>query len=192
MIPDFRRQCGWCHTIVAGYIAVNCTHCAGPLPALPVSVAEAQGRPSGEPPPASPRHLPQAYLDRVGGHQSNMPWVLLLAAIVFSWTLIVPVFCAYLYLRLRSERDWVLVLQTGQAVLGEISEIIAHDRDERDPAYTVHFGFEVDGTSYQGSQTSDDPSTGFREAGERVWVVFDRDEPGRGCSLWPPAHGLAR
>jgi hypothetical protein len=111
--------------------------------------------------------------------------------VVFCWSVLFPLIGMPLWClgRRKAERQ-LPALSIGSAVEGTITRVFL-DRSETmngEHPWQLDYQFETPAGTQTGSVASWDPLTGRREAGERVWAVFDRAPDHTASSLWPPVR----
>lgn len=185
------RLCGWCSSGTRDVHATGCVACGGALPPLPPRILAELALPTPEVPypPETPRKFPPGYAYRV--RYSNNVGVLLgaLFTVVFCWTIMFPIIGIPLWYfgHRRAERQ-LRALQVGRAVEGTITKVFldtSQHINKKHP-WQIDYRFETPTGPATGSVTSWDPMTERREAGERVWVVYDQAADHTASSLWPP------
>lgn len=181
-----QRTCGWCSTTATDVNITNCGNCGGPLPPVPQSIDGVRTLTLAAEPPPAPRHLPDAYRNRV------LVWknVLVIIGGVFTlclgWTVIFALIGApMLYIGWTRAQGKLRALAFGQSSPGRIVDI---DRDHSVTINNQHpwkivYSYNAGGRALEGwvhawqrpAFVPDDP----------IWVVWGPDDPTRSC-LWPP------
>jgi hypothetical protein len=185
------RVCGWCDAKTKDPHDGACDQCGGPLPPLPRRVlAElALGAPEVPPPPAAPRTLPRGYETRVRYWKNVSVMIGMIFTIVFFWSVLFPLVGIGLWwYGARQASRWLRALTGGTAVEGTLTRVFVDTSQhiDREHPWRLDYRFETPGGPVEGHVISWDPLSGRREAGERVWVVFDPEEPAVANALWPP------
>lgn len=187
------RLCGWCGSGTRDVHASGCVACGGPLPGLPPRILAELALPAPEVPypPDTPRQFPAGYANRVR-YWKNVLFILgVVFTTVFCWSIIFPMIGIPLwyYGHRKAERQ-LRALSLGRAVEGTITKVFRDTSQtiNNEHPWQIDYRFETPTGTQEGAVTSWDPLTARREAGERVWVVYDQAPDHTASSLWPPVR----
>lgn len=204
------RVCGWCGCPSRDVRDPDCDSCGGPLAPVPQRILRELELPVPDwpLPPSAPRSLPRGYEFRVRYGRNTA----VIIGIAFVSIFVFPLFDGIVSLSpdwlallggsffgvigaalwrfgaRRAER-WIHALKYGHAVEGTITRVFedqGQSINDKHP-WQIDFSFEAPSGPRNGFVTSWDPMTRSREAGERVWVVFNEDDPDTNA-LWPPVR----
>ena len=186
--------CAWCGAAFETRPGSHCTQCGGPLP-----VAAKGDR--GAPPPPAPRALPAAFRDPLTKNAlvkaGKLVMVLAVAFIGLTCATghgigLIGLFALWAghALKRAGQKAGELrlrMLEHGAAAQGEIVRVHLGAGETLDGRHLreIEYTFDVDGNQRAGKLRSTCPSSGLRQPGEPVWVVYDPRDP-TNSSLWPP------
>jgi membrane protein implicated in regulation of membrane protease activity len=200
--------CPWCGTQYAKF-QPNCKNCGGSLPHPPAPEAAALPAP---PPP--PRQVPGGYARRILFTQATgivglvfailgavfFPLGLALSLAVVTLAVGLPflvlgvAFLAVAWLllgsRYRKAQATVEILRSGQAALGEITQVYEnlHIQVNGRFPWTIGYRFEVHGHGYAGRVTTLSRPGLAEQPGKPVYVLYRADDPGQN-TIYPNPYG---
>lgn len=204
------RVCGWCGSTTRDARDPDCDACGGPLAPLPPRILAELDLPVPDwphPPPA-PRRLPRGYEVRIRytGNTAvligigfcaiiypSLPFMLATAGSDDFWLMLLAggffAVAGPLLWRFGARRAsrWLHALRQGHAVEGSIERVFEDTGQSINDTHPwqIDFRFETPAGTRKGFVSSWDPVTPRRQAGERIWVVFDERDPSS-SALWPP------
>ncbi len=88
---------------------------------------------------------------------------------------------------LRGRHERRRIVRDGQIALGRIDSTGRNRRvriNGRNP-YKMDYEFEVDGQTYRGSHSTMDEAIKAHQRHDRIWVLYDPDDPSKNVE-WPP------
>ena len=197
MTDGFRRQCGWCESVVPGIEPVNCPNCAGPLPMLPMVLIEKHDLEPpgpGNRPPDGPREIPPSWIALRRKQAVWAPVMFIAIGFFCWWTIIAPIWAVWVLVQLLLRGNRVTLIRDGDAVLGKLTDVRPKERisDTYRRQVIVEFEFELDGQRYQGKESLYDVNAHLRRPGDPMWVIYDPKSPKNRSTLWPPGPGAGK
>lgn len=103
------------------------------------------------------------------------------SASLFGYLALIPVpfavvGLAVFFIGLRKALDQREIYRNGRAILATVSDVTAMAaKQNRRRVMRAHYGFTVDGKSYEGAKQTVDPPA----VGESIWVLYDPSQPQR-------------
>ena len=197
--------CPWCGTSYTTF-RNNCKNCGGPLPPVEQAPTPPPIPDVAEPPPA-PREFKNSFVWRTLFSEGwaiaagvfvllgaiffliGIPLLLVFVGIVFVplGLLFLAVGVPIIIWRYQKAQQTLNVLRMGEAVLGnivDITENFAVEVNGRHP-WTITYGFEVDGDTYEGQTTTLRPVGFTHHPGQPMYVLYLPDDP-RQNTVYPP------